>query len=817
MMVVGAILVLFALGLGVVIGTTSFNNLTRVKQSELERTSQILASRILDMEQNAALAVRSFEENEPIVAEIKLLTDLGPYYADPGSYFADDFMGNGGSIEEADQIYVFQAQLRLVQLLQPVQRVNNLSSVSFYLLSPYGIVSEAEPALAFRLDPEEIYVSQFTHKGDAGNRVIYRVPTDEFTPPPSDYFDISSAYSASPDQFYVENGFEPAGNSAEVGLFPHSWQETDTPRSQVILKAGIPVIQTWYPVKVPIAHPETWDEETVPVGLAMVEQRLDAPAVALLEKQLGLDVGFAQDDRLLITSLDPSASAADLATLAESQTLVFEQDEFYYAQKEIDFSSSGPANLEAVILSPVSELEQLTRILGLQIGLVTVVAVLLTSVIVYVSFQYLVSRPLYSLMRGVELISAGDLTQKVIIQSRDELGRLATTFNAMTDQLKELYGTLEERVADRTRRLEMIASLSEHLSAILNLEELLAELVNLVKDSFGYYHVHIYLVDEAQEKLVMAEGTGRAGVEMKAQGHSIPLKATKSLVARSARSGEIVSISNVREEDDWLPQPLLPDTYSELAVPIILEGRVVGVLDVQENKIAGLDEGDANLLRSLANQVAVAIRNARLFAKVETALAEAHAVQQRYVEQSWEKTKIISRGGQYYYVAPDAPPLDEAKQQMMAEVKRVAATKDYPTVIAVDDVDNDKAQSPNTIVTSINLRGKTIGVLHLHPGSHDRKWSYGDLTMIDTVVNQLTQAAENLRLFEEARERAERERTIREITDKLRAASSLDSLLETAARELGQRLGIPHTVLELGIESKPQISATSSDLSENGQ
>ena len=101
------------------------------------------------------------------------------------------------------------------------------------------------------------------------------------------------------------------------------------------------------------------------------------------------------------------------------------------------------------------------------------------------------------------------------------------------------------------------------------------------------------------ENLVVAAGTGEAGAEMKAKGHSIRLDARTSLVARAARSGEIVRVDDVREAEDWLPNPLLPHTCSEMAVPIILEGGVVGVLDVQEDKIVGLDEGDANLLRSL--------------------------------------------------------------------------------------------------------------------------------------------------------------------------------------------------------------------------
>jgi signal transduction histidine kinase/DNA-binding response OmpR family regulator len=184
-----------------------------------------------------------------------------------------------------------------------------------------------------------------------------------------------------------------------------------------------------------------------------------------------------------------------------------------------------------------------------------------------------------------------------------------------------LYDNLETKVRQRTARLRISAELSERLNAILNVQTLLSAVVNQIKESFGYYHAHIYLLNKTRDRLVMEEGTGQAGVEMKARGHSIPLQA-KSLVARAARTGEIVLIDNVREVPDWLPNKLLPDTYSEMAVPIIKESEVIGILDVQQDIIAGLDEGDRDLLRSLANQIGVAITNARLYEDIAKANAD---------------------------------------------------------------------------------------------------------------------------------------------------------------------------------------------------
>jgi GAF domain-containing protein/HAMP domain-containing protein len=432
---------------------------------------------------------------------------------------------------------------------------------------------------------------------------------------------------------------------------------------------------------------------------------------------------------------------------------------------------------------------------GVQTTEIAVFVMLVVAVFAGLSAVYIARRlaaPLLNLTETATRIAGGELDLKASVEGPTEVTHLASAFNSMTAQLRELIDSLEQRVAGRTQRLEILATLSERLSAILDFEQLLTELVNKVKESFDYYHAHVYILDDNRQNLVMTAGAGQAGAEMKAQGHHIPLNAPTSLVARAARSSEIVWVDNVREAEDWLPNPLLPDTYAEMAVPIILEGQVVGVLDVQEDEIAGLDEGDANLLRSLANQVAVAIRNARLF-------AEARAAQERYLEQSWEKTRVAPASGQYLYVRPGATLLDETKRQAMTEARRQALAQNHPAVVAP----NDGSSEGKSLVAPINLRDKTIGVLQLHAASgDDQTWSKDDLALVEAVVDQLVQTADNLRLFEETRERAGREQTIREITDKLRAAPNLDALLETAARELGQRLGVRHTVLELGIEAE---------------
>ncbi len=294
-----------------------------------------------------------------------------------------------------------------------------------------------------------------------------------------------------------------------------------------------------------------------------------------------------------------------------------------------------------VVRQEASEAFALVDLIGQTGVMVGVVALGLTSLMALFVARSL-ARPLIRLGAAAEQIGRGNLDTPLPPAGEDEIGRLSRHFKSMVVQLRGLFDSLEQRVASRTRRLEIIATLSEHLNSILKPEELLAQVVNQVKENFEYYHVHIYLLDPAHEELVMAEGTGPVGAQMKAQGHSISLNAPTSLVARAARSGKIVTVANVLEVEDWLPNPLLPDTRAEMAVPIIREGEVIGILDVQADQVAALDESDANLLRSLANQVGVTLTNARLFEQMTQSKEEAEIAKEK-AEQARQAIEIANQ------------------------------------------------------------------------------------------------------------------------------------------------------------------------------
>ena len=241
-------------------------------------------------------------------------------------------------------------------------------------------------------------------------------------------------------------------------------------------------------------------------------------------------------------------------------------------------------------------------------------------------------------------------------QALQERTREAERYQALAERNAQLLEEVQRSQAAAQRRahqLELSAGVSEQLASTLELRELLSAVVNLIQSGFDYYHVHVYLLDEENGELVMMEGTGDAGQVMKERGHRIPVG--KGLVGLAAQTGETVLAPDVSKRDDWLPNPLLPETKSEMAVPFKLAGKVVGVLDVQSDEVNGLTEEDQALLEGLGGQIAIAVQNARLFAEIERQVEERTRevrVFQALAENAADAVAMADLEGYISYVNP---------------------------------------------------------------------------------------------------------------------------------------------------------------------
>ena len=283
--------------------------------------------------------------------------------------------------------------------------------------------------------------------------------------------------------------------------------------------------------------------------------------------------------------------------------------------------------------------------IGLALGTIAL------GVVLAVALSRSISNPIQELAQVTQQMAAGDMSVRSDIPGRSEIGLLSDAFNDMAAQLEQSISDLEQR----TLAVTASAEISRRLSTLLNTSELVTEVVNQIQTAFGYYHAHIYLFDETGENLVMMGGTGEAGQEMLANKHQI--ESGQGLVGRVAELNTAVLVPDVSQEEGWLPNPLLPDTKAETAVPIIYGDDLLGVLDVQHNVVDGLQQSDVDLLGSIAAQVAIALQNARSY------------------EQTQDKANREARFNEINRTIQSTTDLETALQVTVRELGRVLDAK----------------------------------------------------------------------------------------------------------------------------------------------
>lgn len=399
-----------------------------------------------------------------------------------------------------------------------------------------------------------------------------------------------------------------------------------------------------------------------------------------------------------------------------------------------------------------------------------------------------ITRPVRRLTNTVEKITSGDLTARADIEAQDEAGILARSFNEMTERLNSTLQGLEEKVAERTAELEIIsqnnakraaqfesiARISRIISSTQTMERLLPQIVQNISEEFGFYHVGIFLLDVHKEFAVLAAANSEGGKRMLERNHRLKVGET-GIVGFVTRAGQPRIALDVGADAVFFNNPDLPETRSEIALPLRVEAEIFGALDVQSTEVNAFSEEDINILSLLADQVSIAIQNARSYQQSREALEQAEITAAQMIEQQWNQFLKRQNVTQYHFDGVEAYQFTNAENK----------------------------QTHNLAIPLI-LRGAQIGTLKLSATDPNKTWDEDEIAIAQATAERTALAIENARLLQEAQKRATKERTIGEISTKIGNSISLESIIKTAIQEIGNTLPGAEVAIQFSTESSEQ-------------
>jgi GAF domain-containing protein/HAMP domain-containing protein len=440
-------------------------------------------------------------------------------------------------------------------------------------------------------------------------------------------------------------------------------------------------------------------------------------------------------------------------------------------------------------------------------GVISVGGALLVAFTLLVVRQII--RPIGSLTETVTAIAAGDLGREAPVESEDEIGVLARAFNSMTRQLRALIGNLEQQVAERTSELERrseyleaTADVASAASSILDSDQLVQQVVELVRSRFDLYYVGLFLVDAAEEWAVLKAGTGAAGRTMVERGHRI--RVGEGMIGWSVAHGE-ARVAEVAERDAVrLATPELPETRSEAALPLRSRGRVLGALTVQHVEPDAFDENTMAVLQTMADQVAVALDNALLFAASQGALEAARRAYGDISRRSWSELLGSRQEWGYRYTGHQVMRTSAASDRVRPELEEARRTGEPVVRAHAGDAPHQAGDGdePSSMALPLKVRGDMVGVIGFRKGGQTGEWTREERQLLEAFAGQLEVALESARLYQDTQRRAVRERAVAEVVNRMRRETDMDALMRTTIAELSRLLRSSRIFVQLGTPSE---------------
>lgn len=477
-------------------------------------------------------------------------------------------------------------------------------------------------------------------------------------------------------------------------------------------------------------------------------------------------------------------------TLATSSTFTQKKasgDEIYpnYGGQQVLGYYEYLPDLDVVLVSEIEQGEVARKILELLFTTISVgvFTALMTLAIVLVISRS-ISTPIVNLAKKAVLLAQGDLSARTNIRQVDEIGTLANTFNSLGGELQSLVQTLEQKVTDRTEdlqkqanRLRLAAEVARDSTTSQDLDELLTRSAQLVMDRFGFYHTGVFLVDPQREYAVLRASPTEAGQEMLRREHRLRIGQV-GIVGYVAATGEPRIALDTGQDVVYFNNPLLPNTRSELGLPLTVNNQIIGVLDVQSEQPEAFTQEDIATLQIMADQLALAIQKAQFADELQRNLQELEFAYQRFTLSSWKELseEDEERAGYKYDGLEIVSIKEPSKESLQAIRQRQTVVKKNTSA--------DKNTQRTTLAIPVKVREQVIGAINLEFASHELPQD--TVRLVEEISSRLAMSLENARLYSETQKLAEKERLAGDISNRIGSSINVETILRTTVQELSR-------------------------------
>ncbi|MBN2387731.1 MAG: GAF domain-containing protein [Anaerolineales bacterium] len=466
-----------------------------------------------------------------------------------------------------------------------------------------------------------------------------------------------------------------------------------------------------------------------------------------------------------------------------------------FAVSGILFAASGSDPRTALMITLIPSLILGSILLPVWENALLLVAGLLTTAILRV--------PDMGPLLGTLVTTGILLGISVLFRNRIETERLGEV-NRINQELIQAQASLEERVEERTAelaeasaraqkradQLKAISDVGQQISQLQDIDSLLPIVTGLISEKLGYYHVGVFLLDSKKEVAVLRAANSDGGLKMLARGHQLKIGGV-GIVSYAVTMNRPRIALDVAEDVYFAVNPSLPNTRSEMALPLAVGERIFGALDVQSTEPNAFSDEDIEVMRTLADQVALAIDNVNLLGETQRALADAQNLYREYFVTRWGEAGEEGLLG-YRHNAAHIDRLQEPVRR--PEVQ--AMLESGQSVV--------EAKGLATAAIPIKARDEVIGVLNIRANRPQRAFSDEDVTFMQAIAERVSLSLENARLFSAAQKRAAKERTIGNIAARIGESASIDGILKVAAEEIGRALPGSEVVVQIQQKEQPK-------------